>query len=52
MDPLIDPLTKWSRQQKRNAAVRERRKHEDDAMSVVMAATLVAFAVLCLFFLI
>jgi hypothetical protein len=52
MDPWIDTLSKWSRRQKHNSAVRDRRKHEEDAVAVVMAVTLVAFAVLCLFFLI
>jgi hypothetical protein len=52
MDPWIDTLSKWSRQHKHNAAVRDRRRLEEDAAAVVMAVTLVAFAVLCLFFLI
>jgi hypothetical protein len=52
VEPWIDTLSKWSRRQRHNAAVRERRRHEEDAVAVVMAVILVAFAALCLFFLI
>ena len=52
MDPMIEPLTRWTRQQKRNAAVRNRQQMEEASTTVVLTATLVALAILCLAFLI
>jgi hypothetical protein len=52
VDPMIDPLTKWARQQKRNAAIRDRQQTEEASTTVVLITTLVVLAILCLVFLI
>ena len=52
MDPMIEPLTRWTRQQKRNLAIRNRQQMEEASATVVLTATLLALAILCLAFLI
>ena len=51
VDPMIDPLTRWARQQKRNAAIRDRQQTEDASTTAVLIATLAVLAILCLVFL-
>jgi hypothetical protein len=41
MDPVIDPMTKWARDRKENAAARDRQQAEEAVASTVMTATII-----------